>query len=100
MCDAIIKENTDEKGYWKPGVDVADLKWLWNFDDDTKREKQFLEVFNEKYPEYVKRFDIDYLKRMYHFFITDSNQFIDKDDYYSNFSSGKIHYTIITRQVY
>lgn len=96
LCDAIIKENTDDKGYWKDGIDVADFKWLYSFENDDKREKQFLEAFNEKYPDYVKRFDTEYLVRMYHFFITDSNIHYEPDDY----SARKINYRIIPKQVY
>ena len=97
LCDKILRENTDEKGYWKEGVDVADFKWLYSFEEDDKREKQFLKVFNEKYPDYVKRFDTEYLVRMYHFLITQSNIYReDPDDY----SSTKINYRIIPKQVY
>lgn len=97
LCDAIIKENTDDKGYWKEGVDVADFKWLYSFEDDDKREKQFIEVFNEKYPDYVKRFDTEYLIKMYHFLITQSNIYHEEPD---DYSSNKINYRIIPKQVY
>lgn len=97
LCDRIIKENTDEQGYWKEGVDVSDFKWLYSFEDDDKRETQFLKVFNEKYPDYVKRFDTDYLVQMYHFLITQSNIYHEEPD---DYSATKINYRIIPRQVY
>lgn len=97
LCDRIIKENTDEQGYWKEGVDVSDFKWLYSFEDDDKRESQFLKVFNEKYPDYVKRFDTDYLVQMYHFLITQSNIYHEEPD---DYSATKINYRIISRQVY
>lgn len=97
LCDIIIKENTDANGYWKEGVDASDFKWLYSFEDDDKREKQFLKVFNEKYPDYVKRFDTEYLIRMYHFLITQSNIYHEEPD---DYSSTKINYRIISRQVY
>lgn len=97
LCDRIIKENTDEQGYWKEGVDVSDFKWLYSFEDDDKREIQFLKVFNEKYPDYVKRFDTDYLVQMYHFLITQSNIYHEEPD---DYSTTKINYRIIPRQVY
>lgn len=99
LCDLIIKENTDAKGCWKEGVDVSDFKWLFNFENDDKREQQFLDAFNEKYPDYVKRFDTEYLIQMYHFFITDSNMYHDLDDY-SDYSPRKIKYRITPKQVY
>ena len=97
LCDRIIKENTDEQGYWKECVDVSDFKWLYSFEDDDKREIQFLKVFNEKYPDYVKRFDTDYLVQMYHFLITQSNIYHEEPD---DYSATKINYRIIPRQVY
>ena len=97
LCDIIIKENTDDNGYWKEGVDASDFKWLYSFEDDDKREKQFLKVFNEKYPDYVKRFDTEYLVRMYHFLITQSNMYHEEPD---DYSATKINYRIIPRQVY
>ena len=97
LCDIITKENTDENGYWKEGVDVSDFKWLYSFEDDDIREKQFLKVFNERFPDYVKRFDTEYLVKMYHFLITQSNIYHEEPD---DYSSNKINYRIIPRQVY
>ena len=97
LCDIITKENTDENGYWKEGVDVSDFKWLYSFEDDDIREKQFLKVFNERFPDYVKRFDTEYLVKMYHFLITDANMYREEPD---DYSSNKINYRIIPRQVY
>ena len=97
LCDIITKENTDENGYWKEGVDVSDFKWLYSFEDDDIREKQFLKVFNERFPDYVKRFDTEYLIKMYHFLITDANMYREEPD---DYSSNKINYRIIPRQVY
>jgi hypothetical protein len=97
LCDNILRENTDDKGYWKEGVDVADFKWLYSFENDDVREKQFLKVFNEKYPDYVKRFDTEYLIKMYHFLITQSNIYHEEPD---DYSSNKINYRIIPKQVY
>ena len=96
LCDIITNENTDENGYWKKGVDVSDFKWLYSFEDDDIREKQFLKVFNERFPDYVKRFDTEYLVKMYHFLITKSNIYHEPDDW----SATKINYRIIPRQVY
>ena len=100
LCDLIIKENTNDKGYWKEGVDHSDFKWLYCFENEDKRENQFLEVFNEKYPDYVKRFDTEYLVRMYHFFITEGNLYHEEPDDLDNYSTSKINYRIISRQVY
>ena len=97
LCDNIIKENTDDNGYWKEGVDCSDFKWLYSFEKEDDREKQFLKVFNEKYPDYVKRFDTEYLIKMYHFLITDANMYREEPD---DYSSNKINYRIIPRQVY
>ena len=97
LCDIITKENTDENGYWKKGVDVSDFKWLYSFEDDDIREKQFLKVFNERFPDYVKRFDTEYLVKMYHFLITKSNIYHEEPD---DWSATKINYRIIPRQVY
>ena len=97
LCDIITKENTDDKGYWKEGVDHSDFKWLYSFEDDDIREKQFLKVFNERFPDYVKRFDTEYLVKMYHFLITKSNIYHKEPD---DWSATKINYRIIPRQVY
>ena len=97
LCDIITNENTDENGYWKKGVDVSDFKWLYSFEDDDIREKQFLKVFNERFPDYVKRFDTEYLVKMYHFLITKSNIYHEEPD---DWSATKINYRIIPRQVY
>ena len=92
-----MKENTDDQGYWKEGVDVSDFKWLYSFEDDDIREKQFLKAFNERFPDYVKRFDTEYLVKMYHFLITKSNIYHEEPD---DWSATKINYRIIPRQVY
>ena len=97
LCDIITNENTDENGYWKKGIDVSDFKWLYSFEDDDIREKQFLKVFNERFPDYVKRFDTEYLVKMYHFLITKSNIYHEEPD---DWSATKINYRIIPRQVY
>ena len=97
LCDIITKENTDDKGYWKEGVDHSDFKWLYSFEDDDIREKQFLKVFNERFPDYVKRFDTEYLVKMYHFLITKYNIYHEEPD---DWSATKINYRIIPRQVY
>ena len=60
LCDNIIKENTDDKGYWKEGVDHSDFKWLYSFEDDNKREKQFIDI--DSFKEYEDNYFLENLE--------------------------------------